>query len=348
MGRFPDSHINRLYTTPSELGITETLLECIVAKSLLPAASAYIDSVNDLFWLGSMPTWIAYYKEREVLAEREAGRVVDGRTNNPGKNSYNYHREVLNLKDDYLKQDPAPAFLQDVGVGPINTALIRNSDSASKSLDLRRSCKDLRRESRITYQSPINTYRILPPELRRVYTSIMKSQIILAWPAFETLAGDLFKVARDNPLVAELTGEPLRIVMLAEEKCLYPDQATRTAAEAKLNANYGRKTDVKFAGLTNIRCAYSRGFQKAPLIDNALRDVSLDKLSQVRNCLVHSAGIADDKYLPKALLIPGMQTPSPNDAINIDGDISCALYNPVLKCGGDLIQAVDGWLTDNK
>lgn len=312
MGRFPDSHINRLYTTPSELGITETLLECIVAKSLLPAASAYIDSVNDLFWLGSMPTWIAYYKEREVLAEREAGRVVDGRTNNPGKNSYNYHREVLNLKDDYLKQDPAPAFLQDVGVGPINT------------------------------------YRILPPELRRVYTSIMKSQIILAWSAFETLAGDLFKVARDNPLVAELTGEPLRIVMLAEEKCLYPDQATRTAAEAKLNANYGRKTDVKFAGLTNIRCAYSRGFQKAPLIDNALRDVSLDKLSQVRNCLVHSAGIADDKYLPKALLIPGMQTPSPNDAINIDGDISCALYNPVLKCGGDLIQAVDGWLTDNK
>ena len=37
-------------------------------------------------------------------------------------------------------------------------ALIRNSASASKSLDLRRSHKDLRRENRFTYQSPTGAY----------------------------------------------------------------------------------------------------------------------------------------------------------------------------------------------
>ena len=41
-------------------------------------------------------------------------------------------------------------------------ALIRNSDSVSKSLDLRRSCKDLRRESRITYQSPLPVSKAHP------------------------------------------------------------------------------------------------------------------------------------------------------------------------------------------
>ena len=38
---------------------------------------------------------------------------------------------------------------------PLLSALIRNSASASKSLDLRRSHKDLRRENRFTYQSPL-------------------------------------------------------------------------------------------------------------------------------------------------------------------------------------------------
>ncbi len=313
MGRFTDSHIDQLWTTPASAGfLSEGLLEGIASIFLLPSASAYIESVSDVFWLGSMPTWIAYHKELESIAKREAKIVVDGRDYNADRNSAKYRQEVAVLVDEYLNGDIRPSFIEDIGV------------------------------------EPRAVYQMLPKGLKDAYASIMKSQIVLAWSAFETLAGDLFKaVAVARPDIAEFRSDSLRIQRLAAASHSILETESRVKAEAEYAKyrHFGGKASFSSLGL--IRASYSRGFWNASDIDAALGDLALDRLAEVRHALVHSGGKADQKYLDKASFITGLPKPRIGEAITIDGYSCCALYNPVLICGKVLIQAVDDWLKDN-
>lgn len=201
-----------------------------------------------------------------------------------------------------------------------------------------------------------------------------------AWTAFEVLAGDLWKEAVNHSPsgLATLTGKVDRIEKKSagEWKETQPNEGAKSAdaftnetAEKIVSLGMVHKVTggsynlskvmgellvaskrVKFTSLTDIREAYSLAFSekckkmKPDAIDAALANQSLDLLSLVRNLLVHKGGQADSVYEKDSKNIPNAPKLGFRGKIQIDGKFASDLVNPAIRCGVDLLKAVDRWL----
>ncbi|SRR5712691_1127973 len=106
-------------------------------------------------------------------------------------------------------------------------------------------------------------------------------------------------------------------------------------------------------GLWDIRRAYSLAFAKkktgetvATAVDVALADTGLDALAQVRNVIVHKAGVADAEYETNRKTLPSVPQVEEGKLIPLDGRTVQTLINPVIASCQQLFAAVDEWLAD--
>ncbi len=108
---------------------------------------------------------------------------------------------------------------------------------------------------------------------------------------------------------------------------------------------------VEFTSLWEIRRAYSLAFyhklvgkKVTDAVDTALADNALDALSQVRNIIVHKAGVADADYEMHRTTLPTMPQVAEGQPVRLDGEIVKGLMNPVIACCVKLVTSIDAWL----
>jgi hypothetical protein len=144
---------------------------------------------------------------------------------------------------------------------------------------------------------------------------LIKHIAIQSWTAFETLTEDL---------VMEAVGA-------------YPS----------LFANVP-KDKLVFASKDRIRVAYKVAFP----IDNTsilklTDDSAIDALALIRNLLIHSAGIVDQKFLTEAGKYQTMRKYRGlkiGATFPLDGAIVRSLVDGIVDNGIELVKAVDGWI----
>jgi hypothetical protein len=204
----------------------------------------------------------------------------------------------------------------------------------------------------------------------------LTGMILGAWTAFEALCGDLWEqTINQHPRgLAELKGKETRINKLSCGNTDIDDSDVFSGIE---NEKQGRKLitlndlqriskgaykfcDImgtllkrryKFTKLSSIRTAYSAAFyersNRYDLIDDALKDESLDALSLVRNLLVHKAGMADDEYVKGIASVKKAPSLTLRQTLSVDGKMVAELVDPVVVCCCKLITGVDTWMRCN-
>jgi hypothetical protein len=190
------------------------------------------------------------------------------------------------------------------------------------------------------------------------------SQIVGTWTAFETLAADLWEAALNaHPSVlADLSGkaktryvldrsevagslEPAAPEPPESEKVVKLSWLQRTGYDISHKMGTIHRDRFSFDRLSGIRQAYAAAFSKHYTdIDRWLGDGSLDAVSQVRNVVVHRAGIADPEYTKRAKRLKTAPKLEAGEQIQFDGESFCALTVPMLEAVTGFILAVDSWM----
>jgi hypothetical protein len=170
--------------------------------------------------------------------------------------------------------------------------------------------------------------------------AMFRAQIILAWSAFEVLAGDLWEAAINTcPERLIRSGSTLSIdTIRSVTKRSYN-------LEGKLGSALAVEQD--FAKLVLVRDAYGKTFKEhAKGIKTILNDRYLDALSAVRNVLVHNSGTMDADYEKDykscRRLIP---QPERGGKLPLDAGLVRKLLSHVRDTGAKLVKEIDLWLT---
>jgi hypothetical protein len=204
--------------------------------------------------------------------------------------------------------------------------------------------------------------------------------IVGTWTAFETLAGDLW-IATLNAHPRDLdrlSGEEKRIHKAARKQreaiekgtTLPPDKPTSRQQEGEkeiqikaiyevtegsydLSARMGEllRAKVDFTTLYDIRRAYSLAFDYRKVgrkvtdaVDESLSDTALDALAQVRNIIVHKAGITDTEYETHRTTLPTMPQVEKGQQVLLNGEKVRDLVTPVVASCVKLLTSIDSWL----
>ena len=202
------------------------------------------------------------------------------------------------------------------------------------------------------------------PEYTRGLEAWLSAFVVGTWTAFETLAGDLWEAALNlHPhKLADLKGSQKRIIRKVGGKPESTPQRelTARAEEGKVVAlqylqkyNYdlsskmgtALKDRFRFDTLESLRIAYAAAFcQDYDRIDDLLANKEIDALALIRNLLVHKGGVADQRYLDRASGLPNCPVADLWNPLHLDGEIVADVVSPVVRCGRDLIDAVDTWV----
>jgi hypothetical protein len=208
--------------------------------------------------------------------------------------------------------------------------------------------------------------------MRIALNGLLSSMIAGTWTAFETLAGDLWESALNAApkRLALLNGPAHRIEKMVGSKAKAQSPADQANSQddseedgiadraVSLNAmhrasrgtfNFRRlrgtvqREGLGFDSLNGIREAYSRAFHKpfSKEIDQALADRRLDAIQEVRNLLVHKAGVADQRYIDRARKFPTAPRVEKHRRLKLTGVIVADLIEPVMQIAARLIAGVD-------
>jgi hypothetical protein len=148
---------------------------------------------------------------------------------------------------------------------------------------------------------------------------LLKHIVIQSWTAFETLAEDLAMAAVNA----------------------YPSIFTRV-----------QRDKLHFSSKDRIREAYRNAFP----IDNSsilglTNDPSIDTLAVIRNLLIHSAGVVDQKFLTEAgkyRTLSKFRGLKVGESLELDGAIVRNLVDDIVKLSLQLVQSVDRWIGAHK
>jgi hypothetical protein len=204
---------------------------------------------------------------------------------------------------------------------------------------------------------------------------VLASMITGTWTAFETLAGDLWEAALNAApkRLALLRGKQSRIERQAGSRAKTkqdpvaqanaeqspeetdgdgPDRAVSLhsmsrASRGKFNLRHlmgtVQRDQFELDSLRGIREAYSRAFDKPTEkdIDQSLADRDLDTLQQVRNLLVHRAGVADQRYVDRLDKFPALPRLAKGKRLKLTGPFVADRILPVIRIAPKLALAVD-------
>jgi hypothetical protein len=205
-------------------------------------------------------------------------------------------------------------------------------------------------EDRITEISKFHT-----DEQREGFNTLMSAQLVLAWTAFETLAGDLWEEA--------INFHPQTLATRASE--LLKDPATKGIQEPSLPILYLSEHDFNlekkmgtairvhrgnpFQSLDSIANTYQTTFPKGWVNDqNFWKDTGVRSAFLLRNLIVHRAGVVDEEFRKKSKPYAKLQGFKVEERFYLDGELLSELVLSLLDFAHRLIQSVDKWIKANK
>lgn len=187
----------------------------------------------------------------------------------------------------------------------------------------------------------------------------MMSILTSAWTTFETAAGDLWEAALNNrPFgLANLGGDKRykgKRQKRADDDTPKNDKSVRLDVIRDFEWDTRNKmgsilrTKFSFTALWGIREAYEAAFyKKSDGIDQIIMRDCFDRLSALRNLIVHKSAVADAEYLKQARDFPTLPQLSKGEQLRMDGKIVAGLVNETMHSTFGLLKAVEQWLIDN-
>jgi hypothetical protein len=197
------------------------------------------------------------------------------------------------------------------------------------------------------------------PAAINAFEFAMMSYLTSAWTLFETAAGDLWEAALNHrPYgLADLRGEKR---YQRRERRRPGDESGKLEKSVRLDLIRAQDWDTKhtmgsilrdkfaFTTLQGIRDAYEVAFyKKADEIDNIVTDNCYDRLSALRNVIVHKGAIADAEYVRRAKDIAGLPILKKGEKIELNGKMVADLVHETSNSTARLIHSVDQWLVTN-
>jgi hypothetical protein len=177
--------------------------------------------------------------------------------------------------------------------------------------------------------------------------AMLASYITGMWTAFETLAGDLWEqalnVSPEN--LATLQGVPKG----QQRKRIDLDIIKLHGFDLQQKMGTILRGKYPMSGLSEIRDAYTHAFVvDADATIAAINDPVLDKLSAVRNLIVHKAGRVDQEYLERTKRFDDLPTAMLGIDLPIDSQFVADLLRSSTAVSFALLRSVDEWIDQHK
>jgi hypothetical protein len=158
------------------------------------------------------------------------------------------------------------------------------------------------------------------PRLHEWLHDIFKSAIIQSWTAFEVLAEDLNRGAREK-----------------HSEC-FPH-------------NVRTQKGYTFRGLEALCKSFNRAFCDDAKINTVVRSKEIKALAILRHLLVHKNGVVDQIFLDQCHQEPLVNEFSMfglGQAVSINGDMVRSLVDRCIEHGYELLRVADNWMTAHR
>jgi hypothetical protein len=197
------------------------------------------------------------------------------------------------------------------------------------------------------------------PAALNAFEFAMMSYLTSAWTLFETAAGDLWEAALNHrPYgLADLNGEKR---YQRRERRRSGDDPGKPEKSVKLDLIRAQDWDIRnkmgtilkdkfaFTTLQGIRDAYEAAFyKKADDLDQIIMDDCYDRLSALRNVIVHKGAIADAEYVRRTKDFSMLPQVKKGETVQLNGKMVADLVHESSQATARLIAAVDQWLVTN-
>lgn len=179
---------------------------------------------------------------------------------------------------------------------------------------------------------------------RGMYDTLMSTQLVLGWTAFETLAGDLWEAAINTHCP--------RLVNKAWEGKSIPFESLRVNEfdlKSKMGTVLRDHLENPFQSLNAIKNAYQGAFSEGWVSEDKFwsnKDIS--STFQIRNLIVHRAGIVDDKFRKDCASDSRIVCPPIGERFYLDGKLLPELLTGLFSAASKMIQSVDGYVSRHK
>jgi hypothetical protein len=217
-----------------------------------------------------------------------------------------------------------------------------------------------------TVLSSVSLERYVTAQTQSMYGTIMSSQLILSWSAFETLANDLWKEAVNaHPGTLALMkakkekgisnqkaeNEKQKIEQEKRETTLVPMWLIERHG-FDVSKCIGNILAVKYGGmrsLDEIADRYVSTFPRGCIAGNIefWNDEHIRASSAVRNLLIHKAGKVDKEFKEQRGKYAELACCDIDDQLFIDGKLVSDLIRGMVAFTKRLIVAVDEWIVNN-
>lgn len=204
------------------------------------------------------------------------------------------------------------------------------------------------------------------------FHSLLSSQLLLAWTAYEALATDLWVAAVNsrphslgrNAWVAERKSTEGR----SEPAENQSDPRTVSwdvlaGKDFDLSTSIGdvlwEKRRFDFNSLEGLEAAYNCAFRFSNKKGQTAVDpnvkvwfqgdgrAELNVLHALRHVIVHRGGKADSRFLSRVVGVDAFRGLEVRDSIELNGSLVAECTTASIKCGARLLAGVDQWLTEN-
>jgi hypothetical protein len=173
---------------------------------------------------------------------------------------------------------------------------------------------------------------------------------------FETMSGDLWEAAlKLHPGgLGDLAGNRHRTKKSSSNEQEYTTQKKQISLDLLRSHSWDTKTKMgtilrtkyNFTSLAGIREAYGAAFNKGfEDIDKIIMNDALDRLSALRNVMVHKAAVIDNEYLKKVKAFPTLPSSTLGGTLTLDGKIVSDLIHEVVLRSTELLSGVDKWIS---
>jgi hypothetical protein len=198
-------------------------------------------------------------------------------------------------------------------------------------------------------------YGYFEEPVKSAYETMMRSQIILIWSAFETLAGDLWETA--------LNCHPKELSQLKNNQT-QPQNSQKDKSDGKsiktwiledydydLSSHMGTvlRDRFTFQSLKIIQEAYLSAFPTSCGVGRASfwQDPSLKAVCALRNVIVHRAGVIDKQFMDTKGDWSRIDHLKEGDLFVPDGIMLQFLFREFFQFCQLMVESVDGWLAAN-
>lgn len=180
-------------------------------------------------------------------------------------------------------------------------------------------------------------------DTRDIYDTLMSSQLVLGWTAFETLAGDLWEAAINTHCQSLVSrawkGKPIPFESLRENAFNLTN---------KMGTVLRDRLENPFQSLKSIKKTYQDAFPEGHVSEDAFwEDKNISSVFHIRNLIVHRASIVDDKFRNDCKSDPRIVCPPIKERFYLDGKLLTELLTGLFTAANHMVQSVDGYIDRN-